>query len=161
MPEREKDLAWEALVEVTGADVEQMRGQLNAALGSIRKATVDEGWDEEELVEAIHARAAGYRELFADVPLTPTAFSKWWNMILPELERRVEASSRAARGEAPASSAEPALGERLHDVRRRLLGGGALPPADPDDVDGGAQDPGRPMHPKEQGARADGAVPRL
>lgn len=83
---RRRDYAFEALAEVTAADPEVARGELNAALRDIRKmesevADVDNSY---LLADLIHARAKMYRAVFPNVALTPTALSKHWLRVLEE-----------------------------------------------------------------------------
>lgn len=90
---RETDHAWDALVEVTGADVGQERGALNAALGNIRRLTEELDVDGAELAIMIQHRATLYREVFPELPLTATALSKWWDKLQGESDRRRELAS--------------------------------------------------------------------
>ena len=79
---REPDLSWEALVEVTGANVGIERGALNAALKSIRDQSPD--LDDADLAVLIKLRADQYRKGFDGAVLTPSALSKHWNRISTE-----------------------------------------------------------------------------
>ena len=70
---RERDYAYEALAEASNADQTQARGELNAALKSIR-----EQCELEDLALAmeIHEQAGRYRVVMGhDVLLTPTALA--------------------------------------------------------------------------------------
>ena len=79
---RERDLSWEALVEVTGANVGVERGALNAALASIREQSPD--LDDGDLAILIKLRADQYRKGFDGAVLTPSALAKHWNRISTE-----------------------------------------------------------------------------
>jgi tRNA G26 N,N-dimethylase Trm1 len=81
-----RDLAFEALAEVTGTDWTAGRGELNAALKSIRSQT--EVTDPRLLVDLIRERAKMYREAMPNVMLTPTALSKHWVRVLEESARK-------------------------------------------------------------------------
>ena len=85
---RARDLGFEALVEVTGANVSVERGALNAALKAIREQVDDiEG---ELLADVIREMAARYRRLWPEMTLTPTALAKHWNRILTEEQERAK-----------------------------------------------------------------------
>lgn len=82
----ERDYAFEALAEVTGTDWNTGRGELNAALKSIREeAEVDDAY---LLADVIHERAKMYREVMPDVLLTPSALAKHWKRVLEESGRK-------------------------------------------------------------------------
>jgi hypothetical protein len=102
MSERPKDHAWEALVEVTNADVATMRGALNKALAQIKTASAELDVEGAELALIIKGRAALYREVFPELPLTPTSLSSWWTRIEGEASRKREYAEeqlkRQARG---------------------------------------------------------------
>lgn len=83
---RPRDYAYEALAEVTATHPDEGRGQLNAALKSIR--TQSEIEDSYLLSDEIHERAKMYRALFPDVALTPTALAKHWERVYAETQRR-------------------------------------------------------------------------
>lgn len=74
-----RDYAFEALAEVTSTDWETGRGQLNAALKSIR--TECEIEDDYLLAAEIYERAKMYRVLFENAVLTPTALAKHWKRV--------------------------------------------------------------------------------
>jgi hypothetical protein len=81
----ERDYAFEALAEVTSTDWNEGRGELNAALKSIREQSeIEDGY---LLAAEIHDRAKMYRQVFADAVLTPTALSKHWKRVLEESDR--------------------------------------------------------------------------
>ena len=82
--ERERDLSFEALVEVTGANISAERGALNRALMEIRSEMEDV--DDPDLAEEIRFRAAAYRRAWPTVALTPTALSKHWSRIQMEAQ---------------------------------------------------------------------------
>jgi hypothetical protein len=79
---RPRDYSYEALAEVTGTDLEAGRGQLNAALKSIREQS--EISDSYLLADEIHERAKMYRRLMPDALLTPTALAKHWKRVYEE-----------------------------------------------------------------------------
>ena len=81
-----RDFAFEALAEVTGTDWTAGRGELNAALKSIREQTEVE--DSYLLADLIHERAKMYREVMPDVLLTPNALAKHWRRVLEESAHR-------------------------------------------------------------------------
>jgi hypothetical protein len=96
MAPRERNYAFEALAEVTGTDWTVGRGELNAALKSIREQTEVE--DSYLLGDLIHERAKMYREVMPEVMLTPPALAKHWRRVLEESEHRnrSRATNRAA-----------------------------------------------------------------
>jgi hypothetical protein len=79
---RPKDLCWEALIEVTGANVSMERGALNASLKEIRDEMPDV--DAVDLAGEIVYRAGLYRKAFPGAALTPTALAKHWTRVLTE-----------------------------------------------------------------------------
>jgi hypothetical protein len=81
-----RDYAFEALAEVTGTDWKTGRGELNAALKSIREETEVE--DSYILADLIHERAKMYRQAMPDVMLTPSSLSKHWKRVLEETSRK-------------------------------------------------------------------------
>lgn len=81
-----RDYAFEALAEVTATDWETGRGELNAALKSIRAET--EVTDSYLLADLIHERAKQYREIMPDALLTAPALAKHWKRVQEESERR-------------------------------------------------------------------------
>ena len=83
---RERDYAYEALAETTSTDPSTGRGELNAALKSIR--TQSEITDSFVLSVEIHDRAARYRSLFENAALTPTALAKHWKRVFEETKPR-------------------------------------------------------------------------
>jgi hypothetical protein len=82
MTEPKRDLSFEALVEVTGANVSVERGALNAALHAIRSEMLDV--PDEVLAEEIRFRARSYRKAMPGVILTPSALAKHWSRIVAE-----------------------------------------------------------------------------
>ena len=80
-----RDYAFEALAEVSGTDWVQGRGELNAALKSIREQSEIE--DSYLLADEIHERSKMYRQVFADAVLTPSALAKHWKRVFEEAER--------------------------------------------------------------------------
>lgn len=79
---RERDLSFEALVEVTNANVAAERGALNAALAQIREASPE--LDDADLAMLIQMRARSYRQAWPDITLTPTALAKHWGRVEEE-----------------------------------------------------------------------------
>lgn len=84
MSARERDLAWEALVETTHANPAIERGQLNTALRAIREASLTEGLAEESLPEEIRLRGRAYQAVFSGCALTPMALAKHWFRVLAQ-----------------------------------------------------------------------------
>jgi hypothetical protein len=100
MAERPIDHGWEALVEVTNANVAQERGALNRALSVIRDTETRSDYrpSGEELALMIRHRANLYREVFPTMPLTASALAKWWGKLEEEAERlRKLAAEEAAK----------------------------------------------------------------
>jgi uncharacterized phage protein gp47/JayE len=87
MSERPVDHAWDALVEVTQANVAQERGALNRALSQIRAITSDLDISDEELALLVRHHANLYREVFPSMPLTANALAKWWSRLEDEAQR--------------------------------------------------------------------------
>ncbi len=83
---RERDYAYEALAEVTSSDLDAARGELNAALKSIRAQS--EITDSYLLSAEIHERAKMYRALFENAALTPSALAKHWKRVKEETKPR-------------------------------------------------------------------------
>lgn len=81
-----RDYAFEALAEVTNTDWNAGRGELNAALKSIREQS--EIVDAYLLSDEIHKRAKLYRTVMPGVLLTPTALAKHWARVYEEMETR-------------------------------------------------------------------------
>src|SRR3990167_172038 len=76
MAERKLDLAYEALAEATSTDMNEGRGELNAALRSIKEQW---GADAPEyLPSEISERAKLYKRAMPGVMLTPSALAKHW-----------------------------------------------------------------------------------
>jgi len=89
------------LAEVTNTDWDAGRGELNAALGSIREQVEPDLADPKDsylLSELIHRRARAYR--VADIGLlTPTALAKHWKRVEVEAKNtttKVPATNQAA-----------------------------------------------------------------
>jgi hypothetical protein len=87
---RARDYAYEALAEVTGTDMSAGRGELNAALKSIREQTPGMGstTDSMPLAMEIHTRAGLYRKMMPEVVCTPTALAKHWKRVFEEADRK-------------------------------------------------------------------------
>jgi hypothetical protein len=81
----ERDYAFEALADVTNTDWNEGRGQLNAALASIRRQCEIE--DDYLLSCEIYERSKMYRTLYSDVSLTPTALAKHWIRVKEETKK--------------------------------------------------------------------------
>ena len=81
-----RDYAYEALSEVTSTDMNAGRGELNAALKSIREQS--EVTDSYLLADEIHTRAKMYRAVMPDVMLTPSALAKHWLRVFEEADRK-------------------------------------------------------------------------
>lgn len=73
---RPPDLAFEALVEVTRANVHFERGAINKALAAIKAAAHDEGII--DVAEEIRLRAELYKRRWPGAELTPPALAKHW-----------------------------------------------------------------------------------
>jgi len=88
MSEIERDISFETLAEMCGADITQLtksaRGELNAALKQLRDALPDLA--DLELALVIEDKAKAYRQVMSDAMLTPSALVKHW----PSLESRRE-----------------------------------------------------------------------
>ena len=95
MAGRPRDYAYEALAAVTSTDTTAGRGELNAALKSIREQTEIE--DSYLLADVIHKRAKMYRDVMPDVMLTPTALAKHWQRVLDESGRKPQATNQSAK----------------------------------------------------------------
>ena len=87
----ERDYAFEALAEVTGTDWTTGRGELNAALKSIRAQSEVE--DSYLLGAEIHERAKMYRSLMPDILCTPSALAKHWKRVFEETQQRPKFSN--------------------------------------------------------------------
>jgi hypothetical protein len=79
-----RDLPYESLAEATGTDQTAGRGELNAALKSIRQQSTLTG---QLLAGEIQVRARQYRQLMPDVVLTPNALAKHWHRVNVEAAR--------------------------------------------------------------------------
>lgn len=92
-----RDYSFEALAEATNTDWNAGRGELNAALKSIREQSEIE--DDYLLADEIHVRAKLYRKVMGDAILTPTALAKHWARVFEELETRrlVDSTNQAAK----------------------------------------------------------------
>lgn len=89
---RERDYGYEALAESTNTDMDAGRGELNAALASIREQVglpLGDPADSYLLGDEIHRRARQYRHVMgAEVILTPTALAKHWKRVEGETRQR-------------------------------------------------------------------------
>lgn len=111
---RERDYGYEALAEVTDTDMNAGRGELNAALKSIREQSeTDDGY---LLADEIHARAKLYRQVMPEVMLTPSALAKHWLRVFEEANRKPAVASNQ---NAAATRCETCGGDRFVLVSRR------------------------------------------
>jgi len=93
---RPRDLAFETLAEVTGANWTTARGELNAALALIRAE--QNGATDQELAREIRVRAGMYRNVMPSMMLTPIALAKHW--------RRVKQETQPKHGLAPCATCD-------------------------------------------------------
>jgi len=101
-----RDYAYEALARVTNSDQNAARGELNAALKSIREQSEIE--DSYFLADEIHERAKMYRAVMGDALLTPTALAKHWLRVFEESKRlRATGVNRSAESRDPVGSQIP------------------------------------------------------
>jgi hypothetical protein len=91
---RSADLAFEKLVEVTRANPDFERGQLNKALASIRSCCERDGIPADDVAREIGLRAGYYHETFPGLTLTPTALARHWYRVLPQGEGTDQALDR-------------------------------------------------------------------
>ena len=93
---RERNLSWDALVAVTGANEDFSDGRIAAALKGIRAAAQKEGFvDDESVAEEIPRRAQAYRECFPSCALTPTALASHWMRVMVQPMNRLSAQQQA------------------------------------------------------------------
>jgi hypothetical protein len=91
--EGKRDYAFEAFVEVTGAELGSLtqneRGRINRALAELRELEEDDYL----LADLIHARAKAWKIVYPEIALTPQALTGSWSSIEDkadaELQRRV------------------------------------------------------------------------
>jgi len=81
---RRPDPAFDALVEVTRANVEMERGRLNTSLKAIRIAWENEGGLPQDLPREIGLRAEAYKRAMPKMMLTPTALAVHWSRVVEE-----------------------------------------------------------------------------
>jgi hypothetical protein len=111
----ERDYSFEALADVTNTDWNEGRGQLNAALASIRRQCEIE--DDYLLSCEIYERSKMYRTLYSDVSLTPTALAKHWIRVKEETKKvRGGANLTAERN----SSLPPRREQNLEEARKLM-----------------------------------------
>ena len=110
---RPRDLAYEALAEVTGTDMEGGRGELNVSLKSIREQSGIE--DSYLLAAEIHERAKSYRAVMGEgILLTAPALAKHWQRVAQEVER-----PKGTNLNAPATVCATCGGDRFVPVQTR------------------------------------------
>lgn len=114
---KQRDYAFEALAEVTASDPAVARGQLNASLKAIREQT-PELEDSYLLAAEIHERAKLYRQVFAEMALTPTALAKHW-LRLPEEAKKLRRGGTNLH--ADTSQPLPARSARNLEEARKLM----------------------------------------
>ena len=82
MTEKPRDYAFEAMVEVTGADISQLtndeRGRINRALKELR-VFIEDSY---VLADAIHEHAKAWKIVYPDIAITPQALTGNWSSIL-------------------------------------------------------------------------------
>lgn len=119
---RKRDLAYEALAQVTASDQDIARGELNAALRDIRKMEpeVAELEDSYLLADLIRARAKMYRTVFGGVALTPTALSKHWLRVLEE-HNQLKRGGTNLHVEVRGPEHKPSSRERNLEEARKIL----------------------------------------
>ena len=77
-----RDYAFEALAEVTATDWSEGRGELNAALKSLKEQEPILADDSYLLGAEIHERAKMYRDVMGDdILLTPSSLAKHWKRV--------------------------------------------------------------------------------
>ena len=83
-----RDFAFEALAEVTSTDWNEGRGELNAALRSIKEQEPDLALDSYLLSVEIHDRAKLYKATMGEeILLTPSALAKHWKRVKEQQPR--------------------------------------------------------------------------
>lgn len=82
----ERNYAFEALAEVTSTDWNAGRGELNAALKSIKQQSEIE--DDYLLADEIHTRAKMYHSVWPELTLTPNALAKHWLRVFEEADKK-------------------------------------------------------------------------
>lgn len=111
---RSRDYAYESLAEATGSSQTAARGELNAALKSIKEQSGIE--DSYLLADEIHVRAKLYRQVMPDVILTPSALAKHWLRVFEEAEQR---KTKGTNVHAPATHCKTCDGDRFVVVNLR------------------------------------------
>lgn len=104
---RARDLAYEALAEVTDADQAGNRGELNVSLKQIKEVSGISG--NLTLAAEIRDQAARYRQVMGpEVLLTPTALAKHWLRVGAEAKRMESRGTNqsAQRDECPTCSGD-------------------------------------------------------
>lgn len=108
MAERPRDYSFEAMVEVTGAEISQLtaneRGRINAALKELRVFIEDDYI----LADAIHEHAKAYKIVYPEIALTPQALTGSWSSI----QEKAAAITKPRQTPSP-SAAVPPPGRRV------------------------------------------------
>jgi hypothetical protein len=108
MTEKPRDYSFEAMVEVTGADISQLtsdeRGRINRALKELRVLIEDDYI----LADAIHEHAKAYKIVYPEIALTPQALTGQWSSI----QEKAGAMTKPRLTQSP-SAAVPPPGRRV------------------------------------------------
>jgi len=90
MTERPRDYSFEAMAEVTGADLTQLtndeRGRINKALKELRVFIEDDYI----LADAIYEHAKAYKIVYPEIALTPQALTGQWSSILEKAGQKTK-----------------------------------------------------------------------
>jgi len=117
---RPRDYAYEALAEVTNTDQTTGRGELNAALATIREETgIVDVANSYVLAAEIHDRAKQYKQLMPDTLLTPTALAKHWKRVAEVVLERKAREPQGTNRPAPHVVCETCGGDRFVIVATR------------------------------------------
>ena len=92
---RKADPDFDALVNVTHANVAMERGRLNIALKAIKVAWENEGGLPDGLAAEIGLRAEAYRNLWPGMALTPTALAVHWSRVIAEASHKGKTPQKA------------------------------------------------------------------
>lgn len=116
---RPRDYAFEALADATGTDWDAGRGELNAALKSIREQS--DAPDVHALAAEIFGRARMYRQSMPDVILTPSALAKHYKRVEVEVARMTASVPRNPPPPQPSRRDQENL-ERVRQLKAELWG---------------------------------------